>query len=137
MKIEAYFSGIKNANSAVEKLKTEGFDNSVVDLNDHYVEYNSETAKTAINDTSNLSSIVMNSGELSEDFTKRPLAAASPMVSGMGGFEEITDTNYKVIVNLDEKDSDKAKDIIKNVGGDFKDPNLDLPHRLEDIHLKL
>lgn len=137
MKIEAYFSGIKNANSAVEKLKTEGFNNSVVDLNDHYVEYNSPTAKTAINETSNLSSIIMNSGELSEDVTKRPLVAASPMVSGMGSFKEITDINYKVIINLDEKDADKAKDIIKNVGGDFKDPNLDLPHRLEDIHLKI
>lgn len=138
MKIEAFFSGIKNANSAVEKLKSEGFNKSVVDLNDHYVEYNNRNdPPKAINEAETLSSLVLNSGGLSDDVSKRPLAAASPMVSGMGGFEEITDVNYRVIVNLDEKDADKAKDIIKSAGGDLNNPNLDLPHRLEDIHPKL
>ncbi|AKN32037.1 hypothetical protein Ccar_14655 [Clostridium carboxidivorans P7] len=138
MKIEAFFSGIKNANSAVEKLKAEGFNKSVVDLNDHYVEYNDRNdPPKAINEAGTLSSLVLNSGGLSDDVSKRPLAAASPMVSGMGGFEEITDVNYRVIVNLEDKDADKAKDIIKNAGGDLNNPNLDLPHRLEDIHPKL
>ncbi|AKA72411.1 hypothetical protein [Clostridium scatologenes] len=138
MKIEAFFSGIKNANSAVEKLKSEGFNKSVVDLNDHYVEYNDRNdPPKAINEAETLSSLVINSGGLSDDPSKRPLVAASPMVSGMGGFEEITDVNYRVIINLDEKDADKAKDIIKNAGGDLTNPNLDLPHRLEDIHPKL
>lgn len=138
MKIEAYFSGIKNANSAVEKLRSEGFNKSIVDLNDHYVEYNDRNdPPKAINEAETLSSLVLNSGGLSDDASKRPLAAASPMVSGMGGFEEITDVNYRVVVNLDEKDAGKAKDIIKNAGGDLNNPNLDLPHRLEDIHLKL
>ncbi|NMM64783.1 hypothetical protein HBE96_19435 [Clostridium sp. P21] len=135
MKIEAFFSGIKNANTAVEKLKAEGFNKSVVDLNDHYVEYNDRNnPPKAINEAETLSSLVINSGGLSDDVSKGPLAAASPMVSGMGGFEEITDVNYKVIVNLDEKDAGKAKDIIKSIGGDLNDPNLDLPNRLEDVH---
>ncbi len=134
MKIEAYFTGIKNANNAVGKLKSEGFKNSVVDLNDHYVEYNNTEARTP-NGSPNLSSLVMNSGELPEDISKRPLTAASPMVSGMGNFEEITDINYKVTINLDSKDEDNAKRIIKDMGGNLKDPNLDLPHRLENINI--
>lgn len=135
MKIEAYFTGIKKANEAVQRLKTEGFNNSIADINDHYVEYN-----TGVNpvlpgneNAPNLSSLVLNSGPYAEDPSKRPLNAASPMVSGMGGFDEITDVNYKVIVNLNEADIDKAKQIINEIGGDFKDPNLDLPHRLEDL----
>ena len=136
MKIEAYFSGIKNANEAVEKLKGAGFNNSVSDINDHYLEYNTGLSAVLPGDenTPNLSSLVLNSGPSIEDPSKRPLNAASPMVSGMGSFEEIEDVNYRVIVNLDENDENKAREIIKQMGGDFKDPNLDLPHRLEDLH---
>lgn len=135
MKIEAYFTGIKNANEAVNKLKNAGFNNSVVDINDHYVEYNtgSMTVLPGTENAPNLSSLVLNSGPYLEDPSKKPLNAANPMVSGMGGFEEITDVNYRVVVNLDDADIDKAKDIINNMGGDLKDPNLDLPHRLEDL----
>lgn len=135
MKIEAYFKGIKNANEAVSQLKNAGFNNSVADINDHYVEYNTglNPVLPGNKNSPNLSSLVLNSGTYAEDPSKRPLNAASPMVSGMGGFEEITDVNYKVIVNLNEADIDKAKQIINEMGGDFKDPNLDLPHRLEDL----
>lgn len=135
MKLESYFSGIKRANEAVEKLKSEGFNNSVVDINDHYVEFNNGT-RTILPGTEpapNLSSMVLSSGPRIEDPSKKPLDAASPMVSGMGNFEEITDTNYRLIVNVEENDEVKAKQIIKGLGGDFKDPNLDLPHRLVDL----
>ncbi|KZL91107.1 hypothetical protein [Clostridium magnum] len=135
MKIEAYFTGIKKANEAVNQLKNAGFNNSVADINDHYVEYNIgvNPVLPGNENAPNLSSLVLNSGPYAEDPTKRPLNAANPMVSGMGGFDEITDVNYKVIVNLNEADIDKAKQIINKIGGDFKDPNLDLPHRLEDL----
>jgi hypothetical protein len=135
MKIEAYFTGIKNANEAVNQLKNAGFNNSVADINDHYVEYNtgSMTALPGTEHAPNLSSLVLNSGPYIEDPSKKTLNAANPMVSGMGGFEEITDSNYRVIVNLDEADADKAKQIINSMGGDLKTPNLDLPHRLEDL----
>lgn len=137
MKIEAYFTGIKNANKAVEQLKNSGFTNSVVDINDHYIDYNSGVRPILPGNEGapNLSSMVLNSGENVDDPSKKPLGAASPMVSGMGGFEELTDINYKVIVNLDEKDESRAKEVIGEMGGDFNDPNLDLPHRLEDISL--
>lgn len=136
MKIEGYFSGIKNANEAVEKLKSAGFNNSIRDINDHYVEFNNgiQARLPGTEDAPNLSSLVLNSGEHIEDPSKRPLDAASPMVSGMGGFEEIMDVNYKVVVNIDSEDVEKAKQIIKSMGGDLRDPNLDLPHRLKDIN---
>jgi hypothetical protein len=135
MKIEAYFSGIKNANEAVERLKNAGFNNSIADINDHYVEFNTGLSPVlpGTENSPNLSSLVLNSGPYIEDPSKSPLNAANPMVSGMGGFEEITDANYRVIVNLDEADEDSAKEIINGMGGDLKDPNLDLPHRLEDL----
>ena len=64
-----------------------------------------------------------------------PLAAASPMVSGMGGFEEIADVNYKVIVNTEDNNVEKAKQIIKKMGGDLNDPNFKMPEGLENISL--
>jgi hypothetical protein len=139
MKIEAYFSGIKNANEAVQKLKNAGFNNALADINDHYVEFNNgvQPRLPGTENAPNLSSLVLSSGEHIEDSSKKPLDAASPMVSGMGGFEEIMDVNYKVAVNIDLKDVDKAKQIISESGGDLRDPNLDLPHRLKDINLKL
>lgn len=135
MKLEAYFSGIKNANEAVQNLKNAGYNHAVADINDHYVEFNNgtHTVLPGTEDAPNLSSMVLSSGPLIEDPSKRPLNVANPMVSGMGGFEEITDVNYKVIVNINEKDSENVKQIIKQMGGDFKDPNLDLPHRLVDL----
>ncbi|MCT8975572.1 hypothetical protein N4T77_03060 [Clostridium sp. CX1] len=135
MKIEAFFSGIKNANKAVEQLKSAGFKNTVADINDHYVEFNNgvQPRFPGTENAPNLSAMVLSSGEHIEDPSKRPLDAASPMVSGMGGFEEIIDVNYKVIVNLEETELEKAKGIIKEMGGDFKVPNLDLPHRLKDL----
>lgn len=135
MKIEAYFTGIKKANEAVNQLKTAGFNNSVADINDHYVEYNTglNPVLPGNENSPNLSSLVLNSGPYAEDPSKRPLNAASPMVSGMGGFDELTDVNYKVTVNLDEDDAEKAKQIISNIGGNLNSPNLDLPHRLEDL----
>lgn len=135
MKIEAYFSGIRNANEAVEKLKVEGFNNAVVDLNEHTINYNN-TEDTLKGITANsLSSVVMNSGNTSDDITKRPLLAASPMASGMGSFEEITDINYKVILDIDSNDINKAKEIITSLGGDIKDPNLDVNNSIEDLNI--
>lgn len=135
MKIEAYFSGIKNANEAVEKLKVEGFNNAVVDLNDHTINYNNNEDTLKGITASSLSSVVMNSGNTVDDITKRPLLAANPMASGMGSFEEITDVNYKVILDIDSNDLHKAKEIISNIGGDFKNPNLDVNNSIEDINI--
>ncbi|MBV7274868.1 hypothetical protein JMF89_10405 [Clostridiaceae bacterium UIB06] len=136
MQIEAYFEGIKNANEAAAKLKSEGFSNAIVDINDHYEDFNSGTRPVLPGNENapTLSQLILNTGPYTEDPTKRPLNAASPMVSGMGGFEEITDINYKLTMNVAESNADRAKALIKDLGGNLKDPNLDLPHRLEDIN---
>lgn len=136
MKIEAYFRGIKNANGAAANLKKQGFKNAIVDINDHYEEFNS-VVRPILPGTENaptLSRMILNSGPYIEDPSKGPLNAASPMVSGMGSFEEITDVNYKLTMNVDEDKAEEAKRIINELGGDLKDPNLDLPHRLKDIN---
>ena len=118
MKIEAFFSGIKASNEAVSKLKQSGFDKAFVDINDNY--FHSEIE----NSTSN-AGLVMESGTNDVDKRTAPLAAANPAVSGMGKIEEIADVNYKVIVETNEENSGKLKQIIKDMGGDFNSPNVD------------
>lgn len=137
MKVEAYFRGIKSANDAAAKLKSKGFNNAVVDINDHYEDFNSgvKPILPGNENAPNLSRMVLNSGPYIEDPSKNPLNAASPMVSGMGGFEEITDVNYKLTMEVDENSEEQVEKMLKEMGGTLKSPNLDLPHRLEDIHL--
>lgn len=137
MKIESYFSGIKAANEAVVALKKVGINNAVADLNDHYTgNTNSGTNLPGTASSSNsLSSYVLSSDDPLGDPMLGPLAAASPMVSGMGGFEEIADVNYKVIVNTEDNNEEKAKQIIKKMGGDLNDPNFRMPKGLENISL--
>jgi hypothetical protein len=136
MKIESFFSGIKAANEAVEALKKVGI-NAVVDINDHYTGNNNSGTNMpgTGSSTNSLASYVLSSDEPITDPSLGPLAAASPMVSGMGGFEEIADVNYKVIVNSVDRDSEKAKQIIKKMGGDLNDPNFKMPEGLQNISL--
>ncbi len=136
MKLEGFFSGIKNANEAVEKLKQSGF-NSYADINEHYmVNNNSETNFPGNENTPSLSDLVLRSGNISEATDKAPLIASSPMVSGMGRFEEIMDVNYKVVVDITDNNKTEASEIIKSLGGELRSPNLNIPERIKDINLK-
>lgn len=137
MKIEGFFSGIKNANEAVEKLRQAGFTNSYVDINDHYTVHNNvETNFPGNENTPSLSDLVLRSGDPSEVTDKSPLIAASPMVSGYGRFEEVMDVNYKVVANVDENNQASASDIIKSLGGNLESPNLNIPDRIKDLNLR-
>jgi hypothetical protein len=137
MKIEGFFSGIKNANEAVQKLKKAGINNSYVDLNEHYMTNNNTESNLAGNSTTpSLSDLVLRSGDPSGATDKAPLLAASPMVSGMGGFEEIMDVNYKVVANIDESSKSEASRIIQSAGGSMESPNLNLPDRIKDMKLR-
>lgn len=137
MKIESYFSGIKAANEAVEALKKVGINNAVADLNDHYTGNSNTGTNTpgTASSSNSLASYVLSSDDPLGNPMLGPLAAASPMVSGMGGFEEIADVNYKVIVNTEDNNEEKAKQIIKKMGGDLNDPNFKMPKGLEYISL--
>lgn len=136
MKIESFFSGIKAANEAVEALKKVGI-NAVVDINDHYTGNNNSGTNMpgTHSSTNSLASYVLSSDTPLSDPSLAPLAAASPMVSGMGGFEEIADVNYKVIVDSEGEDDEKAKQIIKKIGGDLNDPNFKMPENFKNISL--
>ena len=137
MKIEGFFSGIKNANEAVGKLKASGFKNAYVDINEHYMANNNVETNFAGNEnTPSLSDLVLRSGDPSEMSDKAPLIAASPMVSGMGKFEEVMDVNYKVTVNVNGTDVSAAQQIIKELGGTLESPNLNLPERIKDLNLR-
>lgn len=136
MKIAAYFSGIKNANDAAARLKSKGFNNAVVDINDHYQEFNRGTLARVpgSENAPTLSTMILNTDPYTEDPSKRAINAASPMVSGMGNFEEITDVNYKLSLEVNDENKENVIRMIKEMGGTLKDPNLDLPHRLKDMN---
>ncbi|TDT52078.1 hypothetical protein [Fonticella tunisiensis] len=131
MKVEGFFRNIKNANEAVKKLNSEGFKNAYVDLNDDNInERNLQTNLPGSTNSPSLSNLVLRSGGVSEEDVS-PIAAASPMVSGMGGFEEITDINCKVVVETDSNEEKRVRDIISSMGGHFKNPSLDLGSMVE------
>lgn len=125
MKIKGYFGDLKSANETVEKLKTVGFENAYVDANDHYVE--NRNVKTNLPGTiagQSLTDLVMHSGNDTTDRNNAPLTAASPMVSGMAGFEEVADINYALFVETEDNNSAEAENIIKSMGGTLYDPNV-------------
>ncbi|EQB87009.1 hypothetical protein J2Z44_000764 [Clostridium punense] len=134
MEIVSYFSGIKNANRAVEELKENGYANAYSDLNTHDIlNYTRGGNEGGAVNSPNISSLVLTSSNTLYTTEQGPLAAASPMASGMGGFEEIADVNYKVVVSANEKDREKVNSIIKNLGGELENPNFKLPEGLENI----
>lgn len=135
MKFEAFFSGIKNANEVVNKLRSEGI-NAYADINDHYeVNTDARTKYATFLSASSNSDLVLNSGTPSENTDRSPMLTASPMVSGMGGFEEIADVNYKVIVDTDSNNKNKAEDIIKFLGGSMESPNVEIPNHIKNVDL--
>jgi hypothetical protein len=92
MRIEIYYKGIKNANEAVKKLKSEGFNNTTVDLNDNYIDPLSSDSDFGINFSN-----VINSSGVSYTSSGRTLPSTSPMISGFGTFRDIENTSYKVL----------------------------------------
>ncbi|MVX66793.1 hypothetical protein GKZ28_24320 [Clostridium chromiireducens] len=131
MKIEGYFSGIKAANEAVDALKKVGIQDAVADINEHYVGGSDSNILEVGRNPINMSDLVLTN----DAHDAGPLAAASPMVSGMGGFEEIADVNYRVIVNTEDNDAEKAKQIIAKMGGDLREHNFKMPQGLENVSL--
>lgn len=128
MKLSGYFRSIKRANMAVEELNRAGL-KAYLDLNDDVENLrNSVHANGLVTAPAN-SSLVLMSGDFSRDDDVSPLAAASPMVSGMGGFEEIADINAKVTA---EGEEEKIKKIIEGLGGALEGPGVDLMNSIED-----
>lgn len=138
MQIEGFFGKLKTANDTIEKIKGLGIKDVFLDMNDHYNEdRNVQTNLPGTETSVSLSGLVLGSGAYGISRDKAPLNAASPMVSGMGGFEEIADVNCKVIVNLKEEDASKVKQIIREMGGDLESPNFRKPKFENDEELAI
>ncbi|MBP2031856.1 hypothetical protein J2Z42_000521 [Clostridium algifaecis] len=106
MRIEAYYNGLKSANYAVETLKNQGFNNSAVDLNDNYIDFD--------NYKYNFSDAIINSGGFSNNSYK------SNTISS-GGFQDIPNSSYKVVINSNlTNDMAKLKQLILETGGKLK-----------------
>ena len=135
MKIEGIFSNYKHANNTVDELKKNGFKNTFVDLNEHIID--DRNVRTNLPGTAtgpSLSGLVLESGEYAVDRSKAPLTAASPMVSGMGSFDEIAYYNCKVVVEVDHDKEETVENIIKKMGGEINDPNVQKPKGLDEIN---
>jgi hypothetical protein len=130
MKIEAYFDSIKTAKETVEKLRGEGFKGAFVDINEHNNDVYSQRGMVGSDEVPTLSSAV-----LGEDNGNSPIAAASPMASGMAGFQEIANINCKVVVESDDRNEENVRNLIKSMGGTTKDLNTGrIPGGLDNIN---
>ncbi|MCI1944183.1 hypothetical protein [Clostridium luticellarii] len=117
MRIEVYYNGIKNANNAVEKLKSAGFSSATVDLNDDYIDLNNSSS--GLGAGMNFSNVI-NSEGFTRNSSQKVVVSGSPMSGGFGNSKEIEDTGYKVIINSDLLDSQRLKEVIRETGGQIK-----------------
>lgn len=136
-KTEGFFRTYREANEALSQLRNAGFNNAFVDIKDDQFDVNVETNLPGTESSNNsLSSLVLKSGATVANESKTSLLAASPMASGMGGFEETYDTNYKLVVETGEDGVSQAKEIIGKNGGDLENPNVGMPKGLENVGLE-
>lgn len=136
MRIEAYFKSIKRANDTIAKLNTSGFNTAYSDIKDNIsTNFNAATNLAGTESSGSNSGLVLKSqGHVStDDPSKSPLEAANPMVSGMGVFEEMTDFNCRVVVEVSSSNIEKAKDILRNMGGKLDNPDVNVPQHLKGI----
>jgi molybdate-binding protein len=67
------------------------------------------------------------------DMKKSPLTSGSPIINVTAGFTEFYDDNYKIIVDADVNSTQRAKDIIKSLGGKFENERESIGRTNEDI----
>lgn len=138
MLIKGFFSEISAANKAVEELEKSGFKDAFVGINDHYMGNRNVSRNLAgTKNATSLSELVLYSSSGNTDEGSSPLAASSPMVSGMGTFDDIININYVVSVKADKGNSNKAKDILTNIGGSLDDPNVSGEKAIADADIDL
>lgn len=114
-----YFHTLKEAQQTAKGLRQQGYSGVSVDIVDKFndgrnAERNSPLGPAVLS----LSSLVLSSGDSITSPELGPLLAADPMVSGMGGFEEIADANYMLTVVTNEERVDEVRQFIKNNNGD-------------------
>lgn len=101
MEIKGFFENSKSANETVEKLRSEGFEDVHLDNSIHYIRNrNSKTNFSGTNGTNLSSDIILNSE-----------------VNDTNDSEEMASIGCSIIVKTNETNSDKAEEIIKDMGG--------------------
>lgn len=117
MKVVGYFNTLKKANEAIDGLRKAGFENTYLDLKEEELRDINVTRNVAGTETAtSLSELVLKSGSGGFERDKTPLTAADPMVSGMGGFDEIADFSYKVSVETSNENKIRVRNLLNGLG---------------------
>lgn len=126
MKLEGHFMTVERANEALSKLKAAGFNNVhiLIDDNNGYIRRNLTNP-----DDYSLSNLVIDP----IDMRKSPLTAVSPIINVTAGFTEFYDNNYKLVVDTDVNSLQRAKDIIKSLGGKFENERPGIGRTNEEV----
>lgn len=133
MQKQFYFSDMKAAKQAVQRLKEAGVKKAFVDMNVHYDDdRNVETNIPGTEMSTSLSALVFESDAHGIIRDKAPLSAANPAVSGMGRYEEIADVACSVFVETDDANMERAEQIVKGLGGMLDNPNVAKPKPKND-----
>jgi hypothetical protein len=121
MKIEAHFSNIKSAVETARKLKQSGIKEVTTDINEvNNNTRNLQTNTTGTEPAASLSGLVLGETHRSGvSMDSSPLSAASPMVSGIGRYDEIASVKSKLKVEAAESDLNMIKQIITEMGGEL------------------
>lgn len=127
MKIEGCFMTLERANQAMGKLKSAGFTNSHIKIDDNNRNIKRNLADG--NSSYSLSNLVIDPS----DMRRSPLTAISPIINVTAGFSEFKDSNYKVVVETDQSLTQNAKDIITSLGGKFINEGLSIGRVKEDV----
>lgn len=123
MNIIGNFEKYQDAFNALAKIRTQGFKDSHIPADHFSLGQNGEINVPGTRNSVSLSNLVLNSGD-DTAAPPSPLAAADPMVSGMGGFDEITENGYKVIVSASDEDKDTIYNLITSSGGTVIEDSL-------------
>lgn len=127
MKIEGYFISLERSNVCLSKLQSAGFTNSRIEIDD-----NNRNIKRNLADSDSaysLRNLVIDPSDMS----KSPLTSISPIVNVTAGFSEFYDNNYKVVIETDKSLESRAKEIIKSLGGSFRNEGISLGRVNEDV----
>jgi hypothetical protein len=126
MRIEAFFNGIKAANEAVAMLKQSGFPKVFVDRNHNHLHEEPENLTS-------VSGLALESVTNNVDKRLSSLIDPSHEVNDKEEFKGISDMSYKVVVETSNENEEKLKNIIKNMGGNFRSSNVDNRLHREDV----
>jgi hypothetical protein len=127
MKVEGHFMTLERANEAMGRLKSVGFTNSHIEIDD-----NNRNIKRNLADANSpygLSNLVIDPSEM----RRAPLTAISPIINVTAGFSEFNDNHYKVVVETDQCLTQNVKEVIMSLGGKFENAASSVGRVKEDM----